>query len=86
MRANIKAARAEAEADPMDLTKKYKLVGSQYAETKYVRADNTPENAEYLGHINGRELYPDFKWTRFVDFLDDLIAGGVKRPYPHVSF
>lgn len=80
----LKAAR-EAAADSMHMGNKYKLAISEYCEIKYVRVDNTPENAEYLGYIKGRELYPDFEFIRFADFVDDLIAGEVKRPYPHLQ-
>ena len=72
-------------ADPDDLGKKYMMAGAEYSNTKYVREDNTPENAEYLGYINGNELYPDFKFVKFTDFIDDLIAGKGKRPYPNLQ-
>lgn len=51
-----------------------------------MRHDNTPKNAEYLGYINARELYPDFEYISFADFVDELIAGKVERPYPHIQF
>lgn len=81
----VNAARAAAKADPNDLGKMYKLVGSQYDVSQFVREDNTPEHAEYLGYVNGRELYPDFEFITFGEFMDDLIAGKGKRPYPHVQ-
>ena len=39
----------------------------------------------YLGYINGRELYPDMKFIGFDEFVDELIEGNVRRPYPHVQ-
>ncbi|KAF2258536.1 NAD(P)-binding protein [Lojkania enalia] len=73
------------EAHPREISKMYSVVNWQYADTKYVRADNTPENAEYLGYINGRDLYPDFKWIRFEEFIDDMIAGKGRKIYPHLQ-
>ncbi|KAI1502187.1 NAD(P)-binding protein [Biscogniauxia marginata] len=84
--ANIKAAEAAAEAGSTDLGARYKLILSQYANVKYVRGDNTPENAEYLGYIDGNALYPDFKFTKFEDFVDELLAGKVTRPYADMKF
>lgn len=49
-----------------------------------MRTDNTPENAEYLGYIDARKLLPDFKYKTFAEFLDDLMAGSVSRPYEGV--
>ena len=58
---------------------------AEYNVSKYVRVDNTPEKAEYLGYINGRELYPDLKFISFSQFLDELAAGSLERPYPHLA-
>jgi hypothetical protein len=49
-----------------------------------VRADNTSENAEYLGYIDARKLLPDFEYKTFAEFLDDLMVGSVSRPYEGV--
>ena len=51
--------------------------------SKYVRGDNNPEYAKYLGYLDARELYPDFTPVSFKEFLEDVLAGGMKRPYPH---
>ncbi|CAJ2513880.1 Uu.00g019990.m01.CDS01 [Anthostomella pinea] len=83
--ANITAAREAFKANPAEPVNMYMMAMSQYANTKYVREDNTPENAEYLGYINGRELYPDFEWLSFGGFVDELLAGKVQKPYAHLS-
>ncbi|KAF8858696.1 NAD(P)-binding protein [Acephala macrosclerotiorum] len=54
---------------------------TQYSYSKYVRKDNTPENAKYLGYLDARELYPDLKPRSFKDFVGDLLDGKVQRPY-----
>jgi len=73
------------EANPGEIANRFRMAAAQYAITKYVRADNTPKNAEYLGYISANELFPDFQYKSFADFVDELIAGGIKRPYPHVK-
>ena len=82
----LEEANEAVKADPENVGNKYKQVTWQYAGTKYVRADNTPENAEYLGYVDARELYPDFEYMKFSEFVDELIAGKGKRPYPDVQF
>jgi len=54
---------------------------SQYARSKYIRMDNRPEYAKYLGYLDARELYPDFKPKSLKEFVTDLLDGKVKRPY-----
>jgi hypothetical protein len=61
------------------------MVVSEYANTKYVRSDNTPEMAEYLGYIGARELWPEFVYKSFGGFVDELVEGRGERIYPHVQ-
>jgi hypothetical protein len=83
-RARLQAVKEKYDADPTEGRNRFLLAAAQYAITKYVRADNTPENAEYLGYIDARKLLPDFKYRTFGELLDDLMAGGVRRPYEGV--
>ncbi|KAJ7137577.1 hypothetical protein C8R43DRAFT_1019729 [Mycena crocata] len=54
-----------------------------YQYSKYVRADNTPEYAAYLGYRDARELYPDFKPITFRDMLGEVLEGkGVILGFP----
>jgi hypothetical protein len=46
-----------------------------------IRGDNTPAYAEYLGYLNSKDLYPDFKPATYEDFLKHLLAGEVRRVY-----
>ncbi|KAH8807887.1 hypothetical protein F5884DRAFT_704262 [Xylogone sp. PMI_703] len=84
--AEYKAVKEAYAADQQDMHKRISVLNYQYIDSKYVREDNTAENAEYLGYINGRELYPDFQFIKFADFVDDLTAGKIERPYPHLTF
>ncbi|KAJ6552935.1 isoflavone reductase family protein [Mycena capillaripes] len=56
-------------------------MGEDYNYCKYVRGDNTPEHAAYLGYLNARTLYPEFTPRTFRDFLGELLAGTIARPY-----
>lgn len=52
-----------------------------YAYSKFIRRDNTPENAKYLGYLDSRELYPDFKPIRFEELIKEILEGKAKKPY-----
>jgi hypothetical protein len=53
----------------------------QYIYSKYIRRDNTPEMAHYLGYMDARELYPDFSPISFAELVDEVLAGKAQRPY-----
>jgi hypothetical protein len=53
----------------------YEEIRWQYIVSKYVRRDNSPENAKYLGYLDARELYPDFKPTKFEQVVEETLAG-----------
>jgi hypothetical protein len=57
------------------------LWSSEYLISKYIRKDNTRDNALYLGYLDAKELYPDFKPVTFEDFAKELLQGGIARPY-----
>ncbi len=58
-----------------------KLIGAQYKYLLGIRGDNTPEYAKYLGYLDARELYPDFKPVKFVDFVKSALQGTSKKIY-----
>lgn len=53
----------------------------QYHHSMYVRKDNTPENAKYLGYLDTRELYPDFKTRSFENLVKEVLDGKGKKIY-----
>ncbi|KAF7325439.1 Glycoside hydrolase [Mycena kentingensis (nom. inval.)] len=55
-------------ASPDEHTARMKRL-TDYSYSKYVREDNTPENAKYLGYLDAKELYPDFTPTTFREFM-----------------
>ncbi|RAK78165.1 NAD(P)-binding protein [Aspergillus fijiensis CBS 313.89] len=46
-----------------------------------IRGDNTPENAEYLGYLSGKDLYPDFEYVSFEEYIREVLRGEVKGVY-----
>jgi hypothetical protein len=81
----VEAQRAEArkavEADPANVGAVMALAGADYGYSMNVRGDNAPEYAKYLGYLDAKELYPDLEYTKFDDFLAQLVEGKVKRVY-----
>ena len=71
--------------DPTDFPARIMAYMGQYNYSKSIRRDNTPDNAKYLGYLDARELYPDFKPISFRNFLDELLEGKARKPYPHVE-
>ena len=81
--ARLEKVRADAAAHPEDFRKRIARSGDEYSNNKYVRGDNTPQNAKYLGYLDATELYPDTfaKVVKFEQFIDELLEGKGKKPY-----
>lgn len=70
----LEALKATGEFSPLLM-----IYGYHYS--KYVRGDNTPDNARYLGYLDARELYPDFKPISFAQVIRETWEGKAKKPY-----
>lgn len=57
------------------------MVKYQYWNSLYVRGDNTPGYAEYLGYVDARQLYPDLVTTSFEDYCQQALDGQVSGIY-----
>lgn len=57
------------------------LIRAQYNHSKFVRGDNHPDRAAYLGYLDARKLYPDFQPISFEAFLKEVVDGKAKRVY-----
>jgi len=77
----VDEATAAFEKGARDRMTMIRFYSSQYNYSKYVRADNTPEFAEYLGYLDARKLYPDFQPRTFTGFVEELLAGKGIKPY-----
>ncbi|KAJ7835437.1 hypothetical protein B0H14DRAFT_2796191 [Mycena olivaceomarginata] len=86
----IAAARASNAAalksDPNAIPNRISTFREDYHYSKYVRGDNTPAHAAYLGYLNARELYPEFKPKGFGEFARELLDGKLSKPYQHLVF
>lgn len=78
---DLAQAKAAVSQDPLDQMKQSLLYIAQYRHSMYVRQDNQPAYAKYLGYLDARELYPDFKPTSFRDYFKELLAGKAKKVY-----
>ncbi|KAF7342395.1 Glycoside hydrolase [Mycena venus] len=79
--ASCVSALAASKAEPENLMAQAMKFIAEYEFSKYVRTDNTPEYAKYLGYLDARELYPEFKPKTFREFLGELFEGKVENPY-----
>ncbi|RSL59612.1 hypothetical protein CEP51_013894 [Fusarium floridanum] len=77
----IEEARSDLQVDPTSLQALGALTTYQLLHSWGIRGDNTPEYAAYLGYLDGKELYPDFKYTRFEDYVKAALDGAAKGVY-----
>lgn len=77
----VAQAQAAFSQDPQDPMKRMFLYLSEYKHSKYVRKDNTPAYAEYLGYLNARSLYPEFTPLSFRDFFAEVLDGKGRKVY-----
>ena len=80
MIAQLEAAKAEAAASGKTGINTAVVLLS-YSYSKFAREDNCSANAKYLGYLDTRELYPDFKPIKFDQFVREVLQGEAKKPY-----
>ncbi|GKZ33152.1 hypothetical protein AbraIFM66950_002936 [Aspergillus brasiliensis] len=78
---SVDRAKAALAEDLHDHMKRTRVFIAQYEHSKYVREDNSPGYANYLGYLSARELYPDFQPTTFRDFFAEVLAGKGRKVY-----
>lgn len=76
---------ASAPDDETDMAKLMKKIPAQYMYSWGVRGDNTPEYAEYLGYLTGKQLYPDFVYTPFEEYVEEVLGGKAKTVYDEMK-
>ncbi|KAL0263710.1 hypothetical protein SLS55_002691 [Diplodia seriata] len=74
-------ARIKDEKEPDSFMNRVMRFEADYKYSKYVRGDNQPEYAKYLGYLDARELYPDFRPITFRAFVKDLLDGKIVKPH-----
>lgn len=75
LEALIESLKGTVAKDPTNVGSMLELAMSQYRYSRYVRGDNTPEHAQYLGYLDGKTLYPDLKCKSVVEFVREVVNG-----------
>jgi hypothetical protein len=57
------------------------VVGLEYAYSKFVRGDNSPEYAKYLRYLDSSDLYPEFVPRSFETYAKELLDGKAAKIY-----
>ncbi|KAJ7214931.1 hypothetical protein GGX14DRAFT_609778 [Mycena pura] len=82
---DIMAARAQfaalAESEPQNTFARMMGYVTDYNYSKYVRGDNTPAYAAYLGYLDAQELYPNVQPRNFRAFVAEVLDGKAEKPY-----
>ena len=81
----IVEADAKLEEIPEDFVARAKKVLAQYSLAVGIRGENTPEFAKYLGYLDGKKLYPDFKFISFESYLQEVVSGTAKGIYDELK-
>ena len=81
----IKDADVKLKEDPTNWGVGVQKVSSEYLISWGIRGDNTPEYAKYLGYITSKELYPDMKFIKFEDYLQEVVDGKAKGVYEELK-
>lgn len=79
--ARIKEAQASLQVNPQSLEAFGTLATQQLLLSWAIRGDNTPEYAGYLGYLDGKELYPDFEYVKFEDYVKAALNGTAQGVY-----
>jgi len=82
--AQIAKAKETVSAHPEDLLAHHGLYILQYAHM-WLRGDDSPTYAKYLGYLDARELYPDIPALPLGDYFKAILEGKGERPYPHMK-
>jgi hypothetical protein len=71
----VKKADDGIAANPEDVGSWIQKQVTEYKASWGIRGDNTPEHAAYLGYLDAKALYPDFKATTIDEFVIGLVEG-----------
>ncbi|KAK2020755.1 NAD(P)-binding protein [Colletotrichum zoysiae] len=74
LEARVAELKTVVAADPTNVGPLLELAICQYKHSRYVRGDNAPDRAQYLGYLDGKTLYPDLECKSMRDFIRDVVA------------
>ncbi|TVY42056.1 Isoflavone reductase-like protein [Lachnellula subtilissima] len=69
------ATKASFRYDLSEIKQAMTVIDVEYSYSMFVRSDNSPEYAKYLGYLDARDLYPDFVPRLFEAFARELVDG-----------
>ncbi|KAF4341684.1 isoflavone reductase P3 [Fusarium beomiforme] len=75
LEASIPELQIAVDKNPNDIKIALDHAMAQYRYSRYVRGDNTPEHAQYLGYLDGKTLYPDLKCKSLREFIGEVVSG-----------
>ncbi|KAH8702334.1 isoflavone reductase family protein [Talaromyces proteolyticus] len=73
--ARVEEGRAHSETYPFDASKFTLRIAAEYQLSWGIRGDNVPSYAKYLGYLDAKELYPDFKPITLEEYIQELLSG-----------
>lgn len=53
----------------------------QYLNSRYIRGDNSPEYARFLGYLDAKDLYPELKGNTLEAYCQDVLNGTARGVY-----
>jgi hypothetical protein len=77
---------ASFEYDFSNVNQTLTIVGLEYAYSKFVRGDNSPQSAKYLGYLDASDLYPDFIPRSFEAFGEELLDGRATKIFEGIEY
>ncbi|KAI5292821.1 hypothetical protein KEM55_001375 [Ascosphaera atra] len=54
---------------------------TDYAVSMFLRGDNQPGYAKYLGYLTSKELYPDMEFRSLESYIEEVLAGTARVVY-----
>jgi hypothetical protein len=81
----LETARASFGYDFSNMKQVFTIVSLEYAYSKFVRGDNSPEYAKYLGYLDASDLYPDFVPKSFEAYAKELLGGKAARIFENFT-
>jgi hypothetical protein len=58
----------------------------EYAYSKSVRGDSSPQYAKYLGYLDASDLYPDVVLRSFEAFTKELLDGKAAKIFEDIEY
>ncbi|KAI0127073.1 isoflavone reductase [Xylariales sp. AK1849] len=75
---SVEAAKEILSKDPNNQQVTMDLFINEYLDSWGLRADNTPEAAEYLGYLDFKKLYPEVKGISMRELFESILDGSAR--------